>query len=73
MEFLTYMVSLPSLGIGLLVAVLNVVRIIAVHNKNNRVLSANEYVDENDYEVISQDSKYVRTYETKVKISSDKK
>lgn len=70
MEFFEYMFSLPSLGAATLVTILNIVRIIAVHNKNNKEISANNYVNENNYEIISKDSKFIRSYETKTKINN---
>ncbi|MBQ8218213.1 MAG: hypothetical protein IJZ79_02815 [Bacilli bacterium] len=73
MEFLEYLISLPSLGVALLLTIANIVRIVLVHNKNNRTISAEEYVNENDYNIISKNAKFVRSYETKVKLSDNKK
>lgn len=72
MEFFEYMFSLPSLGAAALVTIINVIRIIAVHNKNNKEISTNNYVTDNNYEIISEDSKFIRSYETKTKINNNK-
>lgn len=64
------MFSFYSLGIGLVLAIANVVRIIMVHNKNNVESSTSNYVAEGNFEVVSKDEKHIRTYETKEKIQT---
>lgn len=73
MEFLEYLISLPSLGAGLLLTVLNIARILIMHNKNNIQQPADSYVSDDNFEVLDQSETYVRTYETKIKVSGDKK
>lgn len=73
MEFLEYMISLPSLGGGLALGLGNVLRIIIKHNKNNRQESAETYVSNDNFDVLNKKETYIRTYEEKVKISNDKK
>lgn len=72
MEFLEYMISIPSLGGALLLTIGNVVRILIMHNKNNFKESATTYVSNENFEVLDKSEVYVRSYETKVKLSSDK-
>lgn len=71
MEFLEYMISLPSLGGALLLTIGNVVRIVIMHNKNNIQESATTYVSNDNFEILDQSEVFVRSYETKVKISND--
>jgi hypothetical protein len=73
MEFLEYMISLPSLGAAALVTIGNIARILIMHNKNNVKQAADTYVSDDNFEVLDQSETYVRTYETKVKVSGDKK
>lgn len=72
MEFLEYLISLPSLGGALLLTVGNIARIVIMHNKNNFKESATTYVSDNNFEILDQNEVFVRSYETKVKVSSDK-
>lgn len=72
MEFLEYMISLPSLGGALLLTIGNVVRILIMHNKNNFKESATTYVSNENFEVLDKSEVFVRSYETKVKLSNNK-
>lgn len=73
MEFLEYMISLPSLGAAALLTVGNIARILIMHNKNNIKQAADTYVSDDNFEILSQSETFVRSYETKVKLSNDKK
>ena len=73
MEFLEYTVSLPSLGVAGLLMILNIIRIIKIHNRNNINEAAENYVSQENFKVLRKDEKYIRTYETKVRISNSKK
>lgn len=70
MEFLEYMISLPSLGGALLLTMANVARIIFVHNKNNIQQPADSYVSNDNFEILNKKETFVRTYEKKVKLSN---
>lgn len=72
MEFLEYMISLPSLGGALLLTAGNVARILIMHNKNNFKESATTYVSNENFEVLDKSEVFVRSYETKVKLSNNK-
>ena len=73
MEFLEYMISLPSLGAAALLTVGNIARILIMHNKNNIKQAADTYVSDDNFEILGQSETFVRSYETKVKLSNDKK
>lgn len=72
MEFLEYMISLPSLGGALLLTVGNIARIIIMHNKNNVQQPADSYVSNDNFVILDKQEVFVRTYENKTKLSNDK-
>lgn len=73
MEFLEYLISLPSLGGALLLTAGNIARIVIMHNKNNFKESATTYITDDNFEVLNQSEVFVRSYETKVKVVKDDK
>ena len=48
------------------------VRILLMHNKNNFQESAETYVSNENFEILEKKETFVKSYETKVKISNNK-
>lgn len=73
MEILDYLFTISSLGGALLSSGAITVAIILIHNKNNISEPSGSYVSNDNFEVIHKSEKHIKSYETKIKNSNDKK